>query len=224
MDASIYSPIRIKMPDGAPKIIRKEQLPDQRIIVPIPLRAIRDKNLTRPELRFLGVMCSYANRGGLLWASLERMAKDQEISKQRASQLSLSLQKKGYTRELYKGFKGERAATRQIIFKPDQTLAEVIRVSEEQAPYMVEQEAKRQEKARKKQGRPKKQQTDTEQQNNQSNDKPHSLEQSNLGGDREKLRELEGKVSEKVWQLAVSRAGNDQSLANIKSIINRLLR
>jgi hypothetical protein len=51
---------------------------------------------------------------------------------------SSKLIKKGYIRVLYHGYKGERAHTRQIVFKADMKLEDIIAISGESAPYLQE--------------------------------------------------------------------------------------
>jgi len=213
MDASIYSPIRITMPDGAPKIIRREQLPDARTIAIIPIRAVRDKTLSVAQWRMLCVCCSYANKAGLLWAGQTRLGKDLGISQQATSVTIKKLQAKGYIETVYNGFKGERAATRRIIFNEGKTMNEVLKVTEAKAPYMVEKEKKR--------GRPKKVRLSPE---HQSNDNVDSVVLSQREGDSHKLVELKNKVSDKVWQLAMLRTDNSTDYATVKAAINKLLR
>jgi hypothetical protein len=61
---------------------------------------------------------------------------------QRAAFLTRCLIDKGYMKVLYKGYQGERAHTRQIIFNAALSLDEIVAVSGEKPPYMIEQEQK----------------------------------------------------------------------------------
>ena len=133
-------PIRIKLPGKAPKLIKKETQPDQRQFTVVPIRAATDKKLTLSELRVLMVLCSYANRGGITWVGLQRVADHLGVKINRASVITRSLIGKGYVKVLYKGWAGERAYTRQIIFNEMLTLDEIIAISQEKPPYMVEED------------------------------------------------------------------------------------
>jgi hypothetical protein len=130
----------IKLPKK-PKLIRKEKAPDQRQFTVVPIRAAADRNLTQMELRCLMVLCSYANRGGITWVGLETVGKHLGVKVNRASVLTRKLIAKGYVRVLYKGFMGERAQTRQIIFN-DLSIEDIVAVSGEKPPYMIDREQK----------------------------------------------------------------------------------
>lgn len=156
-------PIRIKLPNKPPKVVQKEQQPDQRQFSVVPIRAITDRKLTPMELRTLLMFCSYANRAGITWVSLKRIGDHLSIGVQRTATLTQALIKKGYVRVLFKGFSGERAQTRQIIFNQALTLEDIIAVSGEKAPYIEQAEQKayrkqqlKQQKERKPMGRPRK--------------------------------------------------------------------
>jgi len=133
-------PIRIKLPGKPPRVIQKEQQPDQRQFSVVPIRAITDRGLTPMELRVLLVFCSYANRGGITWVGLKRVGEHLNIGVARTSTLALALVKKGYIRVLFKGYAGERAQTRQIIFNDALSLEDIIAVTGEKAPYQVQQD------------------------------------------------------------------------------------
>lgn len=133
-------PIRLRLPGKPPKIIQKEQQPDQRQFSVVPIRAITDRGLTPMELRTLLVFCSYANRAGVTWVSLKRVGEHLSIGVQRTATLTQALIKKGYMRVLFKGYAGERAQTRQIIFNDALSLDDIVAISGEKAPYMIQQE------------------------------------------------------------------------------------
>ena len=90
------------------------------------------------------MFCSYANRGGLTWVGLQRLADHFGVKINRIAVITRSLISKGYMRVLYKGFKGARAHTRQIIFNKELSLEDIVAVSGEPAPYMVENTIKHQ--------------------------------------------------------------------------------
>lgn len=132
-------PTPIKLPKK-PRILLKEQPPDQRQFSVVPIRAITDRTLTGMEMRVLMLFCSYANRGGITWVGNQRIADHLGIGMHRAAFLTRCLIEKGYMKVLYKGYKGERAHTRQIIFNKSTALEEIFAVSGEKPPYILEQE------------------------------------------------------------------------------------
>ena len=136
-------PEPIKLPKK-PRILLKEQPPDQRQFSVVPIRAITDRGLTPMELRVLLVFCSYANRGGITWVGLKRVGEHLKIGVARTSVLALALVKKGYIRVLFKGYAGERAQTRQIIFNSELSLEDIVAVSGEKPPYLIQQDIKQQ--------------------------------------------------------------------------------
>lgn len=205
-------PIRIVMPDGAPKIIRKELVPDARAIVIVPIRAFKDKTLTAGQFRALGIVCSYSNRAGLLWAGLERMGQDLGISKSAMCRYLQALERMGYIKTIYQGFKGERASTRQVIFNPKQTLEETMRQTQTQAPFIVQ---KREKQAKRLAKRSQKQAT--------TKVDVHDINKTSMPICNDVMR-LKNKVSEKVWLLAVNRAGTDSDYDKLAAAIDKLLR
>lgn len=133
--------VSIKLPKK-PRILIKEQAPDQRQFSVIPIRAATDRKLTGMEMRVLLLFCSYANRGGITWVGNARIAEHLGVGMHRVAFLTRCLIDKGYMKVLYKGYQGERAHTRQIIFNAALSLDEIVAVSGEKPPYMIEQEQK----------------------------------------------------------------------------------
>jgi hypothetical protein len=216
MDTALMAPIRITMPDGAPKIIRKEMLPDQRQIVVLPLRAFKDKRMTAAQLRVLGICCSYANKAGLLWAGLERIGRDLCMSKAAAFKQVKKLEEFGYIKTIYKGFAGERAATRQIIFNPDITARQAMQQTGDQAPFAHQQQQRKQRKAAK-------QSAKKQQENSTTTVNQPEVNQSPMQSVHD-VMQLKNKVSDKIWQLAIQRANSETDYAAIKAAIDKLLR
>ena len=134
-------PVPIALPKK-PKIRQKEQQPDQRQFSIVPIRAITDRRLTGMELRVLMLYCSYSNRSGLTWVGQQRIATHLGVSKMRISVLTTALVNKGYIKVVYQGFRGERADTRQVIYRADIPLADIVAVTSEPAPFMIEQQHK----------------------------------------------------------------------------------
>jgi hypothetical protein len=77
-------------------------------------------------MRALQIICSYANKAGLLWASQERMAKDINLTKNGFNFHVRKLKKLGYIKTEHRGWRGERADTLRIVFDPGQTLEDVL--------------------------------------------------------------------------------------------------
>jgi DNA-binding IscR family transcriptional regulator len=134
-------PVSIALPKK-PRIKQKEQQPDQRQFSIVPIRAITDRRLTGMEMRVLMMYCCYTNRSGLTWVGQQRIATHLNVSKMRVSVLTTALVNKGYLKVVYQGFRGERADTRQVIYKAELDLADIVAVTNEPAPYMIEQQQK----------------------------------------------------------------------------------
>jgi hypothetical protein len=134
-------PTPIKLPKK-PRILIKEQAQDQRKFSVIPIRAATDRKLTGMEMRVLLLFCSYANRGGITWVGNARIAEHLGVGMHRVAFLTRCLIDKGYMKVLYKGYQGERAHTRQIIFDKSLTIEDIVSISGEKPPYMIEQEQK----------------------------------------------------------------------------------
>jgi predicted XRE-type DNA-binding protein len=134
-------PVPITLPKK-PKIRHKEQQPDQRQFSIVPIRAITDRRLTGMEMRVLLLYCCYTNKSGLTWVGQQRIATHLNVSKMRISVLTTALINKGYLKVVYQGFRNERADTRQVIYKSDISLADIVAVTGEPAPYMIEQQQK----------------------------------------------------------------------------------
>lgn len=142
--------MELKVPKHKPRIVQKEQVPDQRIVSVVPIRAVGDRTLTAPQYRVLLAFCSYANKGGITWVGMDRIAADIGISQPRVSKVTRQLMDKGYIRILRKGYPGERAQTRQIVYS-DRTLEEIVAITGEKPPFMINQERREMEKILKKQ-------------------------------------------------------------------------
>lgn len=152
MKPELMMPVRITLPDKGPKIVKKETPPDLRTISICPIRAVTDRTLTGMELRVLLMLCAYTNKAGLTWVSLQRIADHFGVSNVRISQLTKGLEAKGYIRTVHKGFKGERADTRQVLFS-DISANQAAANTGEKAPYMIEKERKQQARINKRQAK-----------------------------------------------------------------------
>lgn len=142
--------MELKVPKHKPRIVQKEQDPDKRIVSVVPIRAVGDRTLTAPQYRVLLAFASYANKGGITWVGMDRIAADIGISQPRVSKVTRQLIDKGYIRILRMGYPGERAQTRQIVYS-DRTLEEIVAITGEKPPFMINQERREMEKILKKQ-------------------------------------------------------------------------
>jgi hypothetical protein len=157
-------------------------------------------------------MCSYSNKAGLLWAGLERMGQDLGISQQAMQVYAKKLEALGYVQVVYRGFKGERANTRRILYNPQSTLKETMENTQTNAPFVAEKQAKQARKQAKK-----------SQKQGQSIDNQQAIVQTPMPMMHDVMR-LKNKVSERIWQLAIERAGTDNDYAKLKAAIDKLLR
>lgn len=137
--------MEIKVPKHKPRIVQKEQVPDQRIVSVVPIRAVGDRTLTAAQYRVLLAFSSYANKGGVTWVGLDRIGKDTGTSATRAGVITRQLISKGYIRVLRKGYPGDRAQTRQVVYT-DKSLEEIVAITGEKPRFMIEQERRAMEK------------------------------------------------------------------------------
>ena len=205
------SPVRIQLADGAPRIVKKEELPDQRALTIIPLRAAKDRRLAAMDLRVLAVLASYSNKAGLTWVGLARVGEDLGVTHQRINQIVKRLEGWGYVRTVYQGWRGERANTRQIIFKEDISPAKAARVSGELAPYQHEAIRKR-EKMKAKRKR-------------KGQELNELIDGDYLGEGTDNINQSEtmAGVDPEIYRLALDMAGADASQAEVERALRRLL-
>lgn len=123
-----------------PKIKLAEQLPDQRKFIVLPFRAAADYRLTPMQLRVLLVLCSYCNRSGIAWVGAEKIGQMLQREASNITRHLQSLERKGYIRVVCKGYPGQRAHTRQVIFADQITAADAAAISGETAPYLIRQQ------------------------------------------------------------------------------------
>ena len=137
--------IAFKVAKRRPKIIEKEEVPHQKAYCITPFRAASDKNLHEQTLRVLMMLCSYTNRAGITWVGQITLAKQLGIHQQAVSRQIKLLEKLGYLQVVSKGFKGERADTRRVIFDETVSTEDAIGIAstaEEDArpPFIVKKE------------------------------------------------------------------------------------
>lgn len=207
-------PVPIQLPKK-PKIRIKERQPDQRQFSVIPIRAITDRSITEMQLRVLLMFCAYSNRGGLTWVGLTRIADHFGISINRAAVHTRALIKAGYIKVLYKGFRGERAHTRQIVYRADMTVADIVAITGESAPFMLENQ---QVTAAKGENMPKRKRikvTDSRVNNLES-----GVDQETI----DKVDTLRRAVGSELVDLAISKLEPKYSLADLESMLDKMLR
>lgn len=115
MNALPSNVVDFKLPKK-PRIKEKEPAPDQRKICVMPIRALKDRELSDAAVRILGILCSYCNRAGVTWVSQAKLAKDMQVSQQAISRQMVKLKAAGYVEVVKKGFRGERTDTIRVVF------------------------------------------------------------------------------------------------------------
>jgi hypothetical protein len=208
-------PVPITLPKK-PKIRQKEKAPDLRHFAVVPFRAITDRSITEMQLRVLLMLCAYSNRAGLTWVGLQRIADHFGISLNRAAVLTRALIKAGYVKVIYYGFKGERAHTRQVIYKSDLTLADIVGITGESAPFMQENQqftaAKGQTMAKRKQSTV----NDQRVSNLKLTDSQQTIDEMTI----ETIRKA---VGSEIFAAAQQQAGPAATVADIEAVLARML-
>lgn len=207
-------PAPIKLPKK-PRIKQKERQPDQRQFSVVPIRAITDRSITEMQLRVLLMFCAYSNRGGLTWVGLTRIADHFGISINRAAVHTRALIKAGYIKVLYKGFRGERAHTRQIVYKADMTVADIVAITGESAPFMLENQQVTAAKGEKMPKRKTNKVTDS-----RVNNLELGLDQETI----EKIDTLRRAVGSEVVDLAISKLEPKYTIEQLEAELDRMLR
>lgn len=138
--------IEFKLPKRRPKVVEKQAPPDQRSLAVVPLRAIRDRNISDSQLRALATICSYCNRAGITWVGQDRIGKDLGVSKQSINKQVKRLVELGYLEVVSKGFRGERANTMRVIFDPaiktEDAIAVTSSIEDTRPPHQVKEETR----------------------------------------------------------------------------------
>ena len=137
--------VEFKVPKK-PRVKEKEPSPDQRKFAVMPLRALRDKNLTDVQVRVLGLICSYTNRAGITWVGTQQLATDLQVSRQAISKQLVKLKAAGYVEVVKKGFTGERTDTIRVVFDEsidvDTAIAVTSNIEDTRPPVIKERDAK----------------------------------------------------------------------------------
>jgi len=146
--------IAFQIPKRKPRIKEKEEIPFRKLYCVTPFRAATDKRLHEGTLRVLMLLCSYTNRAGITWVGQTTLGKHLGITKQAVSKQIRLLENLGYLSVVSKGFKGERADTRRVIFDETVSTEDAISIvsAQEDArpPYLVKQEEREMDEARRK--------------------------------------------------------------------------
>jgi len=216
----IMEPVPITLPKK-PRIRPKEQQPDQRTVTIVPIRAATDRTLTPMELRVLMVLCSYTNRSGLTWVGMKRVGDHLGISISRMTRLTQGLTRKGYLRVLYKGFPGERAQTRQVIFN-DLPVSDIVAVTQEPAPYMIEQQQKTQLNQQPKGQTMKKRKLSSKPvvDDNRASNLDFDYQQQSI----DRIDTLRRAVGSELVDLAISRLEPKYTIEQLEQMLDRMLR
>jgi hypothetical protein len=127
-----------------------------------------------------------------------------------------ALIKAGYVKVIYYGFKGERAHTRQVIYKSDLTLADIVGITGESAPFMQENQqltgAKGQTMAKRKQSTV----NDQRVSNLKLTDSQQTIDEMTI----ERMRKA---VGSEIFAAAQQQAGANASLADIEAALAKML-
>ena len=127
-----------------------------------------------------------------------------------------ALIKAGYVKVIYYGFKGERAHTRQVIYKADLSLADIVGITGETAPYMQENQqpigAKGKTMGKRKQIKV----TDSQVSNLGLTDCQQTI-------DRMTIEQLSKAVGAEIFAAAQQQAGPAATVADIEQVLAKML-
>jgi len=124
--------------------IKQAEHRDLRKHTTLPLRAFTDKRIGHAALKVLGLVCSYANRAGLLWVGQRKLAQDLGVSFQAVNRQIGKLKRFGYLETVYRGFRGEKADTLRVVFDPSISTTDAVALASAiedcRAPRMIERD------------------------------------------------------------------------------------
>lgn len=118
----------LQLPARPPQIV-KAPFQDRRKFCVIPWQAVQDWELPSTSLRYLAALAAYANPAGLTWVSLKRVGEDLGVSHVSVHRHMTRLKNRGYVEEVSKGWKGEKAATRRIVYDEDITPEDAVAIN-----------------------------------------------------------------------------------------------
>lgn len=208
-----------------PRIKLAEPLPDQRKFIVLPFRAATDYRLTHMQLRVLLVLCSYCNRGGVAWVGSEKIAQMLQREASNITRHLKSLERKGYIRIVCKGYPGQRAHTRQVVFADDITAADAASITGELAPYMLRQQIRDNQSLFDTGGDVMARKRKTIATADAGNLEKMAIDQTIAIGkiNEEQLQQLQRAVGADMLALALERAGPDASLAEVQTQLQVML-
>lgn len=141
-------PLRIPQ---RPEIEQKEHQ-DRRKFCVIPWAAVQDRKLPASSLRYLAALSAYANPAGITWVGLKKVGQDLGVSHVAVHKHMTKIKARGYVEDLSRGWAGEKAYTRRIVYDPEVTAEDAVAINSSREdcrdPDMKRKEA--QEMARKK--------------------------------------------------------------------------
>ena len=82
----------------------------------LPIRAVKDKNLSSGALSVLALLCSYCNKEGITWVSQSTLADDLDITRPAITKQISKLRSLGYIQTIKKGHRNVHSNTLQVIF------------------------------------------------------------------------------------------------------------
>lgn len=142
----------------------------------------------------------------------------------RVSVLTTALINKGYLKVVYQGFRGERADTRQVIYRDNVPLTDIVAVTSDPAPYMIEQQQKIQ------LNQPVKGQTMAKRKAVKVNDQAVTdlgLNDSDshlaLNDEKNQIETIRKAVGSELFAAAQQQAGAAATVADIERILSRML-
>lgn len=112
---------------STPKLKYVPQGEDKRKFCVIPIRAIKDKTLTRGDLINLMLLASYSSPNGYSFVALSTMARYKGVSSPAISKGLKRLEKKGYIKNVRKGYTNLRGALRRILY--DESISDTDAIS-----------------------------------------------------------------------------------------------
>jgi hypothetical protein len=109
--------------------IKQQQHQDRRKFCVIPWAAVQDRQLPASSLRYLAALSAYANPAGITWVGLKKVGQDLGVSHVAVHKHMTRIKARGYVEELSKGWAGEKAYTRRIVYDPEVTAEDAVSIN-----------------------------------------------------------------------------------------------
>lgn len=126
----------------------KQAPPSRKMFAVVPIRALEDRRLTDGSVRTLAKVCSWANRAGITWVSMTRIAAESGVRRQVIHKHMTILKKHGYIEVIKRGFRGFAGDTIRIVYDPQISAMDAIsiasKVEDARPPFLKELEKKMQ--------------------------------------------------------------------------------